>query len=106
MLVAQQEGRLQLPNDNFDTGELTEPTAYPFADKAYAKLLAKVSRKPISDDVAQSTSSHFMPISGRRLRPRRTRRLGKMYSMNWAYSKTRRQLASHCNMLSDHLPVL
>jgi hypothetical protein len=49
MLVAQQEGRLQLPNDNFDTGELTEPTAYPFADEAYAKLLADVSGKPIAD---------------------------------------------------------
>jgi Zinc dependent phospholipase C len=49
LLVAQQEGRLQLPNDNFDTGELTEPTAYPFADKAYAELLAKVSRKPVSE---------------------------------------------------------
>ena len=49
MLVAQQEGRLQLPNDNFDTGELTEPTAYPFADEAYAKLLADVSGRPIAD---------------------------------------------------------
>ena len=49
MLVAQREGRLQLPNDNFDTGELTEPTAYPFADEAYAKLLADVSGKPIAD---------------------------------------------------------
>jgi hypothetical protein len=49
MLVAQQEGRLQLPNDNFDTGEPTEPTAYPFADEAYAKLLANVSGKPITD---------------------------------------------------------
>jgi hypothetical protein len=49
MLVAQQEGRLQLPNENFDTGELTEPTAYPFADEAYARLLADVSGKPIAD---------------------------------------------------------
>jgi hypothetical protein len=51
MLVAQQEGRLQLRNDNFDTGELTEPTAYPFTDKAYAELLDKVSGKPISDSL-------------------------------------------------------
>jgi hypothetical protein len=49
MLAAQQEGRLQLRNDNFDTGELTEPTAYPFTDRAYAELLDKVSGKPISD---------------------------------------------------------
>ncbi len=49
MLVAQQEGRLRLPNENFDTGELTEPTAYPFADQTYAKLLGKVSTKTISE---------------------------------------------------------
>jgi hypothetical protein len=49
MLAAQQEGRLQLRNDNFDTGELTEPTTYPFTDRAYAELLDKVSGKPISD---------------------------------------------------------
>ena len=49
LLVAQREGRLQLPNENFDTGELTEPTAYPFTDQTYARLLAKVSAKPISD---------------------------------------------------------
>ena len=49
MLVAQQEGRLQLPNENFDTGELTEPTAYPFADEAYARLLGDVSGKSIAD---------------------------------------------------------
>ncbi len=49
MLVAQQEGRLRLPNDNFDTGELTEPTAYPFTDQTYAKLLGKVNTNTISD---------------------------------------------------------
>ena len=49
MLVAQQEGRLQLPNDNLDTGEPTEPTVYPFTDKAYAKLLDRVSGRPTSD---------------------------------------------------------
>jgi hypothetical protein len=41
MLLAQQEGRLQLPNENLDTGELTKPTAYPFTDETYAKLLAR-----------------------------------------------------------------
>jgi hypothetical protein len=48
MLLAQQEGRLQLPNENLDTGELTKPTVYPFSDETYAKLLAKVSGKPVS----------------------------------------------------------
>ena len=48
MLLAQQEGRLQLPNENLDTGELTKPTAYPFTDETYAKLLAKVYGRPVS----------------------------------------------------------
>jgi hypothetical protein len=49
LLLAQQKGSLQLPNENFDTGELTEPTAYRPTDDTYAKLLDKVSGKPISD---------------------------------------------------------
>jgi hypothetical protein len=49
LLLVQQKGRLQLPNENFDTGELTKPTAYRPTDETYAKLLDKVSGKPISD---------------------------------------------------------
>jgi hypothetical protein len=49
MLIAQQKGRLQLPNENFDTGEPTEPTDYPFTDKTYAALLGKLTGKPMSD---------------------------------------------------------
>jgi len=62
MLVAQQEGRLLLPNDNFDTGELTEPTAYPFTDQAYAKLLAKVSGKPISDMLSSDILAFYTDL--------------------------------------------
>ncbi len=62
MLVAQQEGRLQLPNDNFDTGELTKPTAYPFADNAYAKLLDKVSGKPISDPLRSDILAFYADL--------------------------------------------
>jgi hypothetical protein len=38
-----------LPNENLDTGEPTEPTAYKPADETYAKLLDKVSGKPMSE---------------------------------------------------------
>ena len=48
LLFAQHEGRLQLPNENMDTGEPTGPTDYRSADETYAKLLDKVSVKPIS----------------------------------------------------------
>jgi hypothetical protein len=62
MLVAKQEGRLQLPNDNFDTGEHTEPTAYPFTDRAYAELLAKVSGKPISDTLSSDILAFYADL--------------------------------------------
>jgi hypothetical protein len=62
MLVAQQEGRLLLPNDNFDTGERTEPTAYPFTDQAYAELLAKVSGKPISDTLSSDILAFYADL--------------------------------------------
>jgi hypothetical protein len=62
MLVAQQEGHLQLRNENFDTGELTEPTAYPFADKAYAELLDKVSGKPISDALRKDILAFYADL--------------------------------------------
>jgi hypothetical protein len=62
LLVAQREGRLQLPNDNFDTGELTEPTAYPFTDQTYARLLAKVSAKPISDTLRSDILAFYADL--------------------------------------------
>jgi Zinc dependent phospholipase C len=62
LLVAQREGRLQLPNDNFDTGELTEPTAYPFTDQTYAKLLGKVSAKSISDTLRSDILAFYADL--------------------------------------------
>ena len=49
LLLAQREGRLQLPNENFDTGELTKPTTYRPTDETYAELLNKVSGRPVSE---------------------------------------------------------
>ena len=62
MLVAQQEGHLPLPNENFDTGELTEPTAYPFTDRAYAELLAKVSGHPISNALRSDILAYYADL--------------------------------------------
>jgi len=59
MLLAQQEGRLQLPNENLDTGELTKPTVYPFSDETYAKLLAKVSGKPVSAELRNDILAYY-----------------------------------------------
>ena len=62
MLLAQQEGSLQLANDNFDTGELIKPTAYPSADEAYAKLLANVSGKPVSAELRSDILVYYADL--------------------------------------------
>jgi hypothetical protein len=62
MLVAQGEGRLQLPNENFDTGELTKPTAYRPTDETYAKLLDKVSGKPVSDALRTDILAYYSDL--------------------------------------------
>ena len=38
-------GRPQLPNDNFDTGETTEPGKYRLSDEAHAKLLDTLAKQ-------------------------------------------------------------
>jgi hypothetical protein len=63
MLLAQQEGRLQLANDNFDTGELTRPTAYPYADDAYANLLGRVSGKPVSAELRTDILVYYADLA-------------------------------------------
>jgi Zinc dependent phospholipase C len=53
LLLSQQEGRLQLQNDNFDTGEMTEPGDYRLTDKSYATLLGKVNDDMVSGALRQ-----------------------------------------------------
>lgn len=43
LLAEVRAGRLQLPNENFDTGEPIAPGHYNLADSAYAKLLDKLA---------------------------------------------------------------
>jgi hypothetical protein len=62
MLVAQGEGHFQLPNENFDTGELTRPTAYRPTDETYAKLLGKVSGKPVSEELRVDILAYYSDI--------------------------------------------
>src|SRR6266404_2103474 len=51
LLSAQGRGVLKLRNENFDTGEPTKPGAYTLADSTYAKLLDKLSGKPVSAEL-------------------------------------------------------
>jgi hypothetical protein len=101
MLLAQQEGRLQLPNDNFDTGEITEPGTYRLTDKSYAELLDKVADKAVSGDLRQNIL-HFYSDLGK---PFAT----KQNIKEW--QKVLRELeslkaGSKPNIAMDTLPVL
>jgi hypothetical protein len=59
LLLAQQEDRLQLPNDNLDTGTVTGAATYRLADQTYAKLLNKTSGKSVSDALRRDFLSYY-----------------------------------------------
>ena len=65
LLLAQMEGRLQLPNDNLDTGELAEPADYRLTDETYAKLLAMTNGKPISDTLRRDILDYYADLGKR-----------------------------------------
>ncbi len=49
LLAEVREGRLDLPNDNFDVGENTGPGKYRLNDEAHAKLLGKLAELKFAD---------------------------------------------------------
>jgi hypothetical protein len=57
LLHAQQEDRLQLPNDNLDTGAITMAADYRLADAVYAELLKRLSGKSVSNALKQDILS-------------------------------------------------
>jgi len=62
LLLAQQEHRLQLPNDNLDTGAATGAATYRLADQTYAKLLDKTSGKPVSDALRRDILAYYADL--------------------------------------------
>jgi hypothetical protein len=62
LLLAQQQDRLQLPNDNFDTGEKTEPGTYRLTDKSYAELLDRMNDKQASDALRQNILDFYADL--------------------------------------------
>jgi hypothetical protein len=59
LLGAQQQDRLQLPDDNLDTGETTSAADYRLTDETYAALLSRVSGKPVSNGLRQDILSYY-----------------------------------------------
>ena len=62
LLLAQQEQRLQLPNENLDTGAVTGAATYRLADETYANLLNKTSGKPVSDALRRDLLSYYADL--------------------------------------------
>jgi len=62
LLRAQQEHRLQLPNDNLDTGAVTGAATYRLADETYAKLVNKTSGKTVSDALRRNLLSYYADL--------------------------------------------
>jgi hypothetical protein len=59
LLSEHKQGTLRLPDDNFDTGETIKPGAYRLVDTTYAKLLDKLSGKPISPELRANILSFY-----------------------------------------------
>ena len=62
LLLAQREHRLQLPNENLDTGAATGAAKYRLADQTYAKLLRETSGKPVSDALRRDILSFYADL--------------------------------------------
>jgi hypothetical protein len=62
LLLAQHEHRLQLPNDNLDTGAVTGAAAYRLTDDTYAKLLDKTSGRPVSEALRRDLLSYYADL--------------------------------------------
>src|SRR5437667_3591951 len=62
LLLALQEDRLQLPNDNLDTGAVTGAAAYRLTDQTYAELHDKASRKPGPEALRRDLLSYYADL--------------------------------------------
>lgn len=62
LLLAEQQGQLQLPNDNLDTGAVTGAAKYRLADETYAKLVDKTSGKPVVDALRRDLLSYYADL--------------------------------------------
>jgi hypothetical protein len=62
LLLAQREHRLQLPNDNLDTGTDTGGAKYRLTDQTYARLVLETSGRPVSDALRRDLLSYYADL--------------------------------------------
>jgi hypothetical protein len=63
LLDEQAQGTLRLREQNFDTGQPTQPATYRLADEAYAKLLDKLNGKPVPDDLRANILAYYSDLN-------------------------------------------
>jgi hypothetical protein len=63
LLAEQGRGALKLPNRNFDTGDAVKPGKYRLTDNAYAKLLDKLSGKPVSPELRADILAYYSDMN-------------------------------------------
>jgi hypothetical protein len=59
-------GRLELVNDNFDTGSITGPGQYPLADKTYANLLERLAKghfAQVTPELREAVLSYYQDLN-------------------------------------------
>lgn len=62
LLQAQLEGKLELANENLDTGSITTAATYRLSDDTYAELLEKTSGKSVSDGLRRDLLSYYADL--------------------------------------------
>ena len=62
LLQAQREGRLELPNENLDTGSITTGATYRLSDETYAELVEKTSGKSVSDALRRDLLAYYADL--------------------------------------------
>lgn len=62
-----ESGKVDLVNDNFDTGTVTGPGQYPLADKTYAELLDRLAKghfQDVSPEVRSTLLDYYANVKG------------------------------------------
>jgi len=75
LLHAQQEGKLELANENLDTGSITTAAAYRLSDDTYAELVEKTSGKSISEPLRRDLLAYYADLE----KPYATKRNAKAW---------------------------
>ena len=78
LLTEFESKQLQLPNRDFDTGNLTSPGEYPLADKTYARLVRELAKDNFAG-ITPALRANILAFYSDPSRPTETR----MHKQEW-----------------------